>query len=94
MVKRSGAFLHLCSFSINGIIEVDVYVRADISTIDDQWRLHMKKWFCALGMMLALLMSVALADGVKVTFAEKNGQSESWHSLLLQYSTLRDALSA
>ena len=62
MVKRSGAFLHLCSFSINGIIEVDVYVRADISTIDDQWRLHMKKWFCALGMMLALLMSVALAD--------------------------------
>ena len=22
----------------------------------------MKKWFCALGMMLALLMSVALAD--------------------------------
>lgn len=31
----------------------------------------MKKWFCALGMMLALLMSVALADGVKVTFAEK-----------------------
>ena len=34
----------------------------------------MKKWFCALGMMLALLMSVALADGVKVTFAEKNGQ--------------------
>lgn len=74
MVKRSGAFLHLCSFSINGIIEVDVYVRADISTIDDQWRLHMKKWFCALGMMLALLMSVALADGVKVTFAEKNGQ--------------------
>ena len=62
MVKRSGAFLHLCSFSINAIIEVDVYVRADISTIDDQWRLHMKKWFCALGMMLALLMSVALAD--------------------------------
>lgn len=34
----------------------------------------MKKWFCALGIMLALLMSVALADGVKVTFAEKNGQ--------------------
>lgn len=33
-----------------------------------------EKWFCALGMMLALLMSVALADGVKVTFAEKNGQ--------------------
>ena len=53
--------MHLCSFSINGIIEVDVYVRADISTIDDQWRLHMKKWFCALGIMLALLMSVALA---------------------------------
>lgn len=34
-----------------------------------------EKWFCALGMMLALLMSVALADGVKVTFAEKTGKS-------------------
>lgn len=84
MVKRSGAFLHLCSFSINGIIEVDVYVRADISTIDDQWRLHMKKWFCALGMMLALLMSVALADGVKVTFAEKNGQINGGYDYTLK----------
>ena len=84
MVKRSGAFLHLCSFSINVIIEADVYVRADISTIDDQWRLHMKKWFCALGMMLALLMSVALADGVKVTFAEKNGQINGGYDYTLK----------
>lgn len=84
MAKRSGAFLHLCSFSINVIIEVDVYVRAGISTIDDQWRLHMKKWFCALGMMLALLMSVALADGVKVTFAEKNGQINGGYDYTLK----------
>lgn len=35
----------------------------------------MKKWFCALGMMLALLMSVALADGVKLPLPRKTGKS-------------------
>ena len=86
MVKRSGAFLHLCSFSINVIIEVDVYVRADISTIDDQWRLHMKKWFCALGMMLALLVLILVlalhsltlsgaAEGMKLPLPRKTGKS-------------------
>ena len=44
----------------------------------------MKKWFCALGMMLALLMSVALADGVKVTFAEKNGQINGGYDYTLK----------
>ena len=42
----------------------------------------MKKWFCALGMMLALLMSVALADGVKVTFAEIKGHCHFTGSVL------------
>ena len=52
----------------------------------------MKKWFCALGMMLALLMSVALADGVKVTFAEKNGQINGGYdyTLKLNVSPARD----
>lgn len=49
----------------------------------------MKKWFCALGMMLALLMSVALADGVKVTFAEKNGQINGGYDYTLKRTCRR-----
>ncbi len=33
-----------------------------------------KKWICALILMLAVMTSFALADGAKVTFAEKSGQ--------------------
>ena len=44
----------------------------------------MKKFLCALAMMIALLCSVALADGVKVTFAEKNGQINGGYDYTLK----------
>lgn len=44
----------------------------------------MKKWFGALMMVLALTISFALADGAKVTFADKSGQMNGGYDYTLK----------